>query len=84
MSKKSRDPNVLYQAVELVDGQEADEMVATSEWELRRGAGSNPISYNNKPRIYRDEPTARAYKNRLAKEGRVVRIKRFAFTGYLD
>lgn len=62
--------STLYRVFEVVDGREIGEMVGSSD-------GHDPIRYNVKKRIYTDLTTARTYKARLAKEGRVARIYRY-------
>lgn len=76
MARREAVPDEMWQVVEIVDGKPQGEVVASPDWE--RGQ-RKPIDYNARLRIYAHGPTAYAYKNRLEKEGRRVRIRRFVF-----
>ena len=77
MARRDAIPDEIFQVVELVNGKPQGEVVASPDWE--RGQ-RKPIDYNTKVRLYVHGPTALAYKNRLEKEGRKVRIRRFVFS----
>ncbi|ACH62224.1 hypothetical protein MYRNA_257 [Mycobacterium phage Myrna] len=76
MARRDAVPDEIFQVVELVNGKPQGEVVAAPDFD--RGL-RKPIDYNTKVRLYVHGPTALAYKNRLEKEGRKVRIRRFVF-----
>lgn len=73
--------DALYRVIEMTDIGPEIKVVAAPD--LGRTA-QPPIPWNRKHRIYSRLQEAKAYKQRLAKEGRDARILRFAFEGEVD
>lgn len=69
----------LYRVFEEVDGELQGRMVGAYAQNPRTGEFAKS-PYNDKKRIYTDLTTARTYKKRLAKEGRIARIFKYVIT----